>query len=110
MDMVKKGVPAIVLAGVLLLALLGAVPASAEMPWWQLNSSSVPRNMQPAVNQVDELRVTATGGIMLLDIKTPTSEVNSGPVPYNAEASTVQAALEKVLGAGTVAVSGGPGD
>src|ERR1700727_150470 len=47
MDMVKKGVPAAVVAGVVLLGLLGAAPAFAEMPWWQLSSSSAPGSLPP---------------------------------------------------------------
>lgn len=111
------------LAVVLLMALASASPALAESPWWHLTSGSRPTNLQPgqARNEVQEVKVSATGGQLVLANLTP-EQVEEGELfdeegeplftilPFNAEASVAQEGLEEVYGAGNVEVSGGPGD
>lgn len=61
---------------------------------------------QPAVNEVQQLTVNATGGTFTLSFGGHTSAA----IAYNASAATVQAALELnvSIGAGGVTCSGGP--
>jgi hypothetical protein len=49
-----------------------------------------------------------TGGTFTLSTLAPLPTGTTGPIPYNANAGTVQAALEAIIGAGNVTVAGGP--
>lgn len=61
-----------------------------------------------ARSESQQLTVRATGGTFVLSF----GGSSTGPLAYNASAAAVQAALEALppIGAGNVAVSGGPGD
>ncbi len=101
------------IASVLLLSgVVGVSPATAEAPWWRLSASPAPTNLRIPKSQVDELQVTATGGNFLLSFTAQafSGSKSTGFIEYNAGAVTVQEKLEATLGAGTVTVSGGPGD
>jgi hypothetical protein len=123
------------------LALL-AIPAaaSANSPWWKLVSNTrptylAPGSRTPGVNEVQEVRVSATGGGFVLanmaedETATGPYECFFGPegeisVPryaefaFDASAEEVQEGLEHVCGygggetftPGGIRVSGGPGD
>jgi DNA-binding beta-propeller fold protein YncE/Tol biopolymer transport system component len=60
-----------------------------------------------AVNEVQSVSLTATGGVFTLSFKGEPS----APIPFNATAAEVEAALEGIssLGTGQVAVAGEPG-
>jgi hypothetical protein len=103
---------------VLLLA-AGTGQAFAAMPWWQLDSLSAPANLHSGVAQdeVQEIKVSATGGQVLVIEQTSFEEEEKGTgetkfafFEYNASHEEVQTALEGIYGAGNVEVSGGPGD
>jgi hypothetical protein len=49
-----------------------------------------------------------TGGSFTLSTPFPLPSGTTQAIPYNANAGTIQAALEAVIGAGNVAVTGGP--
>jgi hypothetical protein len=87
----------------------GAPAVFAQSPWWHLDSGSRPASLQPGSgrDEVQELKVRATGGEVLLF-----EPVSSGfaVFPYDAKHEVVQTALEGIYGAGSVEVSGGPGD
>jgi hypothetical protein len=87
----------------------GASSASAaEAPWWHLTAEPVPTYLSPtnapARDEVQELKVNATGGDVLWDEAYPQFAV----FPYNATHEEVQAALEGLYGAGSIEVTGGP--
>lgn len=102
-------------------ALIGATSASAASPWWHLNVSSRPTSLKEgrAKDEVQELRVEATGGEVTVVEPVSLEELEAGRgfaalkyvgFPYAAEHGVVQSALEKIYGAGSVEVQGGPGD
>ena len=111
-------------SAVMLLMTLVSIPsASAESPWWHLNSGSRPTNLQPglAKNEVQHLTVTGSIGetFVVLNITSQEAkEIEQGEkeAPAFAElavgdsAGAVQADLETVYGAGNVEVAGGPGE
>jgi hypothetical protein len=130
---------AIALAAVLTCALTASLAASlvaapaafAESPWWHLTSGTRPAYLyagagKAGVDEQQAVTVKATGGRFVLANMTK-QEVEEGKYfcvngteetpkfaeyEYNASASEVQAGLEQVCGygAGSVEVSGGPGD
>ncbi len=97
---------------------LSATPALAtEAPRWAIISTSSPTNLQPNSprNEVEDVAVDATGGTFTLGISR--NRCNSGsrettkPIPFDAGAAEVQAALEALecdIGSGGVTVAGGP--
>jgi hypothetical protein len=101
------------LAAATLTLALGAMLASATVavaadpPVWKIVSTSEPTNLASPRSEVDELTVTATGGIMLLVVN---GSNFAGIYPYNVSAEALQSGLEEHLGAGNVEVTGGPGD
>jgi hypothetical protein len=112
-------------AGVL--AVLGtATPAHALSPWWHLSSGSRPSTLQQglAADEVQEVKVKATAGEFILSEPSATGQgeffktVNGKEepefaiLPFDATAQEVQEGLEGIYGygAGSVEVSGGPGD
>jgi hypothetical protein len=111
-------VVAIALAVTLAAASVAAAAAAAEAPRWKVISTTSPTNLEPNSprEEVQEVAVDATGGTFTLGV----SEVQcqegapqpTEPIPYDASASEVQAALEGLscdVGAGGVSVTGGPG-
>ncbi len=91
-----------------------ATPALAAQtsPWWHLETSTRPTYIQPgvAVSASSELTVSATIGTYTLTYAPTAAPETTAPLPYNASAATVQAALQNLpaIGAGNVEVSGGP--
>jgi hypothetical protein len=95
-DLAKRGILGVF--AVLLLALTGASPAFAEVPWWGLTSSARPTNLSagPARDEVQQLTVEATEGKFAL-VEVNNSEKNlehKTILPYNATAAEVQQHLE----------------
>src|SRR4030088_2187956 len=93
---------------------VGAAPAVAETPGpgWELTSRTFPTNLPPAVNDVQQVVVNATGGTFTLSFLSRSFEESTTvAIPYNAEAAVVQSDLEALpeIGAGNVVVTGGPG-
>jgi uncharacterized repeat protein (TIGR01451 family) len=91
-----------------------SAPAFAETPGpgWELTSRTFPTNLPPAVNDVQQITVNATGGTFTLTFLSPTFEENTTvAISHNAEIAVVQADLEALpeIGAGNVAVTGVPG-
>ena len=97
------------LVSVALLALLAfsASSALAATPWWHVTSGARPTYLHAGVarDEVQELKVNATGGDVLWAVEFPKPSV---AFPYNATHEEVQSALEGLYGAGSVAVTGGP--
>lgn len=91
----------------LLLVLVGAAPAFAQVPWWHLNSGSRPSSIQPgtAKNEVQDVTVSATGGSFYL-IEEAKFEFHA--FKWDATSQEVQEGLEGIYGAGNVEVAGGP--
>jgi hypothetical protein len=91
----------------LLMAFAGVSPAFGLSPWWHLSSGSRPTSIQPgsAKDEVQEITVSATGGLMILFVK-------GNPVVLSPSAThqEMQEAFEGVYGKGNVVVTGGPGD
>jgi hypothetical protein len=122
-SVLKRGV-VVAVACVALVLLSGGVSAYAATPWWGLSSGARPSVLQGGVakDEVQELQVNATEGEFVVVEPARLKEVFEGKrgfgellkavIPYNAEASVVQADLEAgVYGAGNVEVTGsGPGD
>ena len=82
----------------LLLALVGATPAQAAEPWWNLSSGSIPGVLQSgqAKDEVQEITVSATGGEFLL-IEVANGAPNFAKhtfLPYNVTATEMQEHLE----------------
>src|SRR5580700_8936535 len=112
----------LVVTGALLIGMLGASQASADSPWWHLNSGTRPAVLQlgTAKNEVQEI-VTAPGAGWELKVgETPVgptegffeSQLENGTYPgfgvTQATNANLQAAMEEVYGAGNVEVLGGP--
>jgi hypothetical protein len=95
------------------------IAVAAEAPRWVITAIPTPTNILPSTprNEVQQITVNATGGTFVLEViprpKSPFSSFQkTGPIPYNASASEVEAALAKVNGIeehGPVPVTGGPG-
>lgn len=108
-----------VLAGLALMGLGGAMQAQAASPWWHLSFEGRPPNVQPGTVQdaVQEVTVSATEGQFVLRSyevfhEYPPCCVESEQYrtifqfdPSNQE---LQEGLENIWGAGTVEVTGGP--
>jgi hypothetical protein len=102
-----------------LLPCLSATPAWAgEAPRWDIVSFASPTNLAPntPTNEVQQLTVDATGGTFTLSFpKTQGVCDGSGPtapLPFNATAAEVQAALAALpecINESNVTVTGGPG-
>ncbi len=96
----------------LLIPATDAASAQAASPWWHLETSTRPTYIQPgvAVSASSELTVSATIGTYTLTYAPTAAPQTTAPLPYNASAATVQAALQNLpaIGAGNVEVSGGP--
>jgi hypothetical protein len=98
-----------------LIPCLSATPALAtEAPRWDIISTSSPTNLQPNTprNEVEDVAVDATGGTFTLGLsRHRCAETTTTPIPFDAGAAEVQAALEAVecpIGSGGVTVTGGP--
>ena len=119
--LIKRGILGMVAVGLLVVA-TGGVPAYADSPWWHLTSGARPTDLQPgkAKSEVQEIKVSATGGDVfvpepvsleeVLNGKKELGELKDAEFAYDATHEEAQAALEGLYGAGNVAVSGGPGD
>jgi hypothetical protein len=105
---VKKSILSVVVAGVFMLV-AGVVPAYALSPWWHLNSGSRPTYLQPgqAKDEVQEVTVSGTEGKFLLQDRTSNKFAF---FKWDATHEEVQEGLEGIFGAGSVHVTGGPGD
>jgi hypothetical protein len=97
----------------LLAVSLAAASAAAATPGvaWAVRASAEPSNFQ-ASDTTDErqtIKIAATGGTFTIRQE---SSIETAPIPFNADAAAVQAALEALpeTGIGNVTVSGGPGD
>ncbi len=90
----------------LLLLSVGAASASASEGWWHLGSGARPTYLHPdlARDEVQELKVDATGGDVLWDVSYPSE---FAVFPYNATHVQVQSALEGIYGKENVEVTGG---
>jgi hypothetical protein len=107
MRQVKQSILGVVVASVFVLV-AGVVPAYAGSPWWHLSSGSRPTYLQPgqAKDEVQELTVSATERTYnLIENGQKYATLN-----WNATPEEVQQGLEKIYGAGSVHVTGGPGD
>ena len=130
--MLRRGVSALVasfsmmsvlalvaLSGVLALT-ASAAQAESLSPWWSLESNARPTYLHPGggTNEVQEIKVSATGGEWLLEKERgPEGNEATAPyvvVPYNASATEVQELLQgeslegqEMFGAGNVEVTGG---
>jgi hypothetical protein len=100
---------------VLIAASIPTAALAAGGPEWRITSVSSPTNFaspSPAT-EVDELTVDATGGTFTLTLPSTvatSASATTGPIPYDASAPQVEAALDATkLGAGAVVVTGGPG-
>jgi hypothetical protein len=60
------------------------------------------------VPQVLAIQGSPTGGTFTLTSSASGHSGTTAPIPYNADAAAVQAALESIVGAGNVIVTGGP--
>jgi hypothetical protein len=98
------------LAVMSLSALLSAGASSAspaEAPAWRITSVSSPTNLMPLTDEVQQLTVTGAEGNVAVHIPGYNGFFF---FPASATAAEAQAAIEAVIGAGNVEVSGGPGD
>jgi hypothetical protein len=108
-----------------LLVVLGlcaaATPAFGSEAWWHLTSGAAPTILRAgqAKDEVQEVTVSATEGEVFLwdsvaakkrELFNAKGEQEFVLFSFDAEAGVVQEALEKLYGAGSVRVSGGPGD
>jgi hypothetical protein len=98
---------------------IGVVPViassalAAEAPRWNIVSTSNPTNLVPNApkNEVQDVVVDATGGTFILSVTGESHTCSAtDPIPYNATAAEFQATLELCVGAGNIAVTGGPGN
>jgi hypothetical protein len=112
----RQNVAAIAMVAVPAFMLTPATPSFAgETPRWNIIATSNPTNVAANTprNDVQDVTVNASGGTFTLTIETQGcgGTNTSSPIPYNATASEVQSALEALfcVGAGNVAVTGGPG-
>jgi hypothetical protein len=94
-----------VLAVVVMALVSSSSALAAEGPVWRVTSVADPTHLQTAVDQVQEITVKGTEGVVA-------ATFNGGLVsfPATATAASVQATLEEVAGPGNVEVTGGPGD
>jgi len=98
---------ALLTGAALLFALVGSSrAAAAEGPEWRLISVTEPTHISLPSSQVDRLSVSATEGTYSLLLAGHKVEA----IPFDATAGELQSMIEAVVGAGTVTVSGGPGD
>jgi hypothetical protein len=111
MSTIKSTKP-LALAFTLALTILAFAAAIAQAetaaPGWEVTSTTFPTNLGPAVNEVQQLTVAASGGTFTLSFR----EHETQPIAFNAPEATVQAELQALpsIGAGNVTVTGGPGD
>jgi hypothetical protein len=120
---ISRRLPLPVIATISLLmgaGVFSGAPALAAGPVWNVRAIVAPANLSSgsAESTVQEIKVSATGGKVVVAEPLSLSEFNRGLIAeselkktefaYNAEHGEVQAALEKIYGAGNVEVSGGP--
>jgi hypothetical protein len=105
----------VLVAAMAMLFALAASSASAATPGpgWSLSSLAEPTNFNfaDAQDDVEELKVTATGGTYELYTSEGGEALATAPIAWNASAAEVQHALEAIPQlnlAGLVTVSGGP--
>ncbi len=100
---------AVVLLAVLAGVVLFASSAQANAPAWRLLGVTGPTNLPPVTKEIQAVSIAADGGTFSLSFGAQTTP----PLPFDATATEVQAALEvlpSVAGAGgSVVVGGGPG-
>jgi hypothetical protein len=104
----RRRVLGVAAAGLLVVA-VNVAPAYAESAWWGLASGSRPAELRSgsAQDEVQSVRVSATGGVFSLEAPSSKRLVS---VAYDVEAPVLQKALEEeVYGTGNVQVTGGPG-
>jgi hypothetical protein len=84
-----------------------SLAAGAEAPVWRIISTAEPTTLEAPQNEVQEIKVKATGGLVVAHI-----QGHNDVFFFSATAGhdEVQAAIEAQVGAGNVEVSGGPGD
>jgi hypothetical protein len=103
----------LLVAGLMVLCVIGASSASATEPWWQLSSSARPGNLQAGAgaDEVQRLTVKATSGDYRIADEDKYGTGNAEPVfaPFNATHQELQALLEQMYGAGNVEVTKGDG-
>jgi len=94
---------------VLLVLAVGAVSALASGPVWAITSASAPTNLTAAIDEVQVVEVSASGGSFALAFEGQ----ETAAIPYNAPAAMVQADLDGLSSiggvGGGVVVTGGPG-
>jgi hypothetical protein len=102
------------LAFALALTILAFAAACAQAanpspaPGWEVTSAAFPTHMGQPVDEVQEVTVAATGGTFTLSF----GGQETAPIPFEAPAGTVQAALQALpsIGARNLTVTGGRGD
>jgi hypothetical protein len=83
--------------------------SSGSSPWWHLSLGTNPARVEPgtATDEVQSLTVRANAGELFLYDE----QIEEGRfVPFNAQPSVMQGALEVFYGKGNVVVKGGEGN
>jgi hypothetical protein len=109
--LIKRSFLGVGIAG-MLVGLAGVAPAYAGSPWWHLSSASRPTYLQRglAKDEVQEVKVDGTEGMVVLVSLKDGSRVNHTFILANATPAEVQSQLEsEVYGAGNVTVTGSAG-
>jgi hypothetical protein len=87
----------------------GTTLASPPGPGWELSARTFPTNLLPAVNEVQDVAVNATGGTFTLAFISPSFEYEeTAPIAYNAPATgagSVQEELRALPSIGSEGVS-----
>ena len=103
----------LLVAGLMVLGVVAAAPASATESWWQLSSSARPGKLQPGAgaDEVQRLTVEATSGDYRIADEDKYGTGNAEPVfaPFDATHQELQALLEEMYGTGNVEVTKGNG-
>jgi hypothetical protein len=104
--LIKRSILGVVAVGALA-GMAAPAPVYALSPWWHLGSTSRPSFLQPgqAKDEVQEVTVSATEGEFAL-----VEGAEGRFFKWDATPGEVEAGLEEMYGAGSVHVSGGPGD
>jgi hypothetical protein len=91
-------------------ASVGAASAEAAAPAWQVLAATGPTDLPPVTKEVQRLSVDAGAGTFTLGFEGEQTE----PLPFDAESTAIQAALDRLPGIGNVGgaveVTGGPGN
>jgi hypothetical protein len=101
----------VVALGVLCGTVFGVPSALAQSPWWHIRSEPEPTYFHGGVaqNEVEELKVEATGGdVLWLEQLISLSDFSAVAFPYNASDQEVESALDGLYGANSVEATGGP--